>query len=817
MTLPPALEYLARYDQFILWRLEPKRIASDGKEYATAALRKAKYTEAQIAKLPEGKGKPDKVPYNASGSRAGSALLSDNWLPWATAATRADTLGEPYGVGFVLTADNDLFCLDIDGCAEPNGQWKPIVSELAGMLPGCAIEISTTGTGLHLWGRYRGDAPSHGKKNIPLGLELYTADRYIALGRPGVNGDAATDLTDALPAVIARYFARTAPGLGEGDWQAQWENALQAGVHADWNGFADDSELLKKARRSRSANALFGNTATFAQIWDANADKLSEVWPDERGYDASSADAALAQHLAFWTGKDAARIDRLMRKSNLIRDKWEDRPDYLPRTILHAVSVCREVYSRFPKSDPTPRDQAQFNPELLAGMQYLPQAGLPEHFAGCVYILTLHKAFTRKGLLKADQFRVAYGGYEFQMDVDSKTTMDAWKAFTESRCVHFPQVTNAVFRPELESGAMIEENGETAVNVYIPVNTRRVVGDASPFLQHITKLIPDPKDYALLLSYLAACVQYPGVKFQWCPLIQGAEGNGKTLFTRCLIYAIGDKYAHMPPAEHISEKFNAWLFGKLFIGIEDIYVPGHKFEILNVLKPMITNDRLSQRAMQTDQAMGDNRANFIMNSNHRDAIRKTKNDRRFAVFYTAQQTERDMIDSGFMKSNLDATDYFPKLYAWLKADGYAIVNDYLRSYSIPDAYNPATECHRAPRTSSTEAALRESLGVVEQTIMEAVEEARTGFRGGWISSLWLGDLLRVTRLERFAPINRRKHILADLGYVPHPGLNDGRVTRVLLCDGGKKPRLFIRADSESAMLTDAQQIQGLYESAQKEL
>ena len=70
---------------------------------------------------------------------------------------------------------------------------------------------------------------------------------------------------------------------------------------------------------------------------------LARAYPDPaRGYDSSSADAALAQHLAFWTGKDCARIDSLMRRSALARDKWE-REDYLPRTILGAVGRQFEV------------------------------------------------------------------------------------------------------------------------------------------------------------------------------------------------------------------------------------------------------------------------------------------------------------------------------------------------------------------------------------------------------------------------------------------------------------------------------------------
>jgi hypothetical protein len=48
------------------------------------------------------------------------------------------------------------------------------------------------------------------------------------------------------------------------------------------------------------------------------------------------------------------------------------------------------------------------------------------------------------------------------------------------------------------------------------------------------------------------------------------------------------------------------------------------------------------------------------------------------VFYSAQQLDVDLARDG-----MDG-DYFPKLYTWLKGDGYAIVADYLANYAIPD-------------------------------------------------------------------------------------------------------------------------------------
>jgi hypothetical protein len=47
-------------------------------------------------------------------------------------------------------------------------------------------------------------------------------------------------------------------------------------------------------------------------------------------------------------------------------------------------------------------------------------------------------------------------------------------------------------------------------------------------------------------------------------------------------------------------------------------------------------------------------------------------------------------------------DYFPRLYAWLEADGFAIVSELLHTYPIPDEFNPATGCTaRRPRPRRT--------------------------------------------------------------------------------------------------------------------
>jgi hypothetical protein len=76
-------------------------------------------------------------------------------------------------------------------------------------------------------------------------------------------------------------------------------------------------------------------------------------------------------------------------------------------------------------------------------------------------------------------------------------------------------------------GALVQRGGQTFVNTYWPVDVPRKAGDGSPFLNHLAKVLPDERDRFILLCYMAACVQHKGVKFQWAPLLQGVEGNGK--------------------------------------------------------------------------------------------------------------------------------------------------------------------------------------------------------------------------------------------------------------------------------------------------
>ena len=670
---------------------------------------------------------------------------------------------------------------------------------------GCYIEISTSGTGLHIIGR--GTAPTgHGTRNNQYGLEFYTTGRYCALTGTGAVGSFDHPAQQQVDWLLASYFPAVvvAPSL-------ESSGALPNTPSPEYTGPADDEALITLMLGARINP--FGSKASLPVLW-AGGDAAYDCY----GGDKSATDAALCQSLSFWTGRNAERVDRLFRRSGLMREKW-DRYDgqwgsYGRRTILKETTRTKAIYTAGTANRPAPLIDPETGETLpdgyKLGSQLMTVQEQITYFAGCTYVQSTHCIFTPRGdMLDQGRFRASWGGHNFVIGTDNmKSTKSAWEAVTESQGYTFPKAQDVCFRPEATPGALIQEEGRTLLNTYMPVTTERKTGDPARFLDHLSRILPDPGDREILLAYCAAIVQYPGKKFQWAPLLVGMEGNGKSLFTRCIARAVGFKFSHIPNAADLANKFNAWLEGKLFIGIEEIYT-SDKAELIERLKPMITDSRIEIQAKGGNQYTGDNRANFILCSNHKDAIRVTGRDRRYCIFYTAQQEEGDLERDGMNGQ------YFPSLYRWLDDEGYAVVNDYLRSYQIPDALNPSTECHRAPTTSSTAEAIRSNMGTIEQEVMEAVEEGRVGFCGGWISSVALSKLLEERHLATRMPKNKREDMLMRIGFIRHPSLVNGRTNSIVPMDGGVKPVLYVRRGSLQTQLTGGGEIVKRYVEAQQ--
>lgn len=307
--LPNALLPLADYDQFLIYKL---------------------------AWLPQ-KGKYNKIPLNCDTLKGADPTDPNQWVPAHYAIAKANELGDGYGVAFCFSESDPFWFLDIDN-AYINNDWSPIAKELCTLLAGAAIEVSQSGTGLHIFGS--GTVPDHGCTDKAHGLEFYHKDRFVALTGINAVGDPRTDHTQAIAHLVTKHFD---PSLSGKD--AQWSDKPRD----DWDGFTDDDELINKALASKSAASAFGGKASFADLWYGNEEVLITCYPETdptKKWDYSAADIALCNHLAFWTGCDCERMLRLMWKSGLVRDKWTQHKDLLRINIKSAVAAQGEVYNR---------------------------------------------------------------------------------------------------------------------------------------------------------------------------------------------------------------------------------------------------------------------------------------------------------------------------------------------------------------------------------------------------------------------------------------------------------------------------------------
>ena len=261
--------------------------------------------------------RPTKVPYSAvSGHRAASTDPST----WSTheAATAAQTAAESRyaGIGYVFSAEDPYLGVDLDDCVDEHGEVHPVAAGIVALLDGY-VERSPSGRGLHVIVRAAMPAGArHRTTKTAWGgdFEMYSEARYFTM--LGTGSGTIRDAQAEVDAVYAEMFPPAGP-----------LPPLQG--HGPDVG---DHELLDRAFAAR------------------NGPKLRALYAGDtsgHGGDDSAADLALCGALAFWTGPDPDRLDRLVRGSGLMREKWDSQrgeSTYGRQTVDRALQGRAEYY-----------------------------------------------------------------------------------------------------------------------------------------------------------------------------------------------------------------------------------------------------------------------------------------------------------------------------------------------------------------------------------------------------------------------------------------------------------------------------------------
>lgn len=767
-------------------------------------------------------GKTDKIPVNHLTGENADAQDPANWLYAHEAEFWAAMFGPGYGVGVVIYPGCGIAVVDFDHCRLESGGWMPHVAAFLAKFPDGLTETSVSTMGRHLFLRVS-KTPEHGTRNSLYCMECYTSKRFIAITGNEWAGSLVTDYTVQFAAFVAQFF----PPKGEDDENVSWSDRPVSA----WRGPVDDNELVSLAHRTRGVKSFFGGAA-FADLWSANADVLSRAFPSQNSHsawDGSAVDQAFANHLAFWTGSDCARMERIMMASPLRRPKW-DRTKYLHDTILNACASQKEWYcsasGAAPDAPPvstineaapltTPNAAAsnlvppppmvsdvmlptgvappgaivvpkvQFAPGEVPAPGYLVSfEPMRQIFKDYCYIESIDAIQNHKGhTATKTRFEAMHAGPKWTLTADGQPAKSAWDAYLNNEVHSFPRVQTQCFLPLEPLGLIREYEGRHEINCYVPANIERQKGDPSPFLELVGKMLPIDRDAEILISFMAAAIRYLGVKFTWTVFLQGAKGNGKTTIAKIMEYCISHKYTHWAKADQLGEKFNDAYSNKLFLIIDEMYSDDTR-ELQELLKQLVTADRIEVRPMYGEKCMKQVCYNLMLISNHQNGVRIDTDERRYAPLFCAQQSKADVRASG-----LDSA-YFRRIRAWLTAGGYAIVYDYLMDFHIAPEFDPTVDCFVAPETSSTELAMTASLGGVEQEVLEAISQGHEGFRNGWISSTSLDITLERIGKGRAIPRNARRGLVQSLGYITHPALTEGGLCPIAMPDG-QTARLYI--------------------------
>lgn len=242
----------------------------------------------------------DKVPYNPN--RPGAKASPTDPTTWGTYQEAVDAVSKHGfdGLGFVFTADDPYVGVDLDKCRDATtGEVEPWAQRIVDELDSYT-ESSPSGTGVHVI--VKGELTDKGNRKGGGRFEVYDRERYFT-----VTGD-------------------------------------------HWTG----TPKTPQPRKLERVHSYALDPAVLAAR-EASGDKFDRLWfgdTSEYGGDDSAADLALCAMLAYHA-RNRDTVDRLYRRSGLMRDKW-DRDDYRKRTLdkaFEGVAEDGDAVTRKPRLD----------------------------------------------------------------------------------------------------------------------------------------------------------------------------------------------------------------------------------------------------------------------------------------------------------------------------------------------------------------------------------------------------------------------------------------------------------------------------------
>lgn len=339
------------------------------------------------------------------------------------------------------------------------------------------------------------------------------------------------------------------------------------------------------------------------------------------------------------------------------------------------------------------------------------------------------------------------------------------------RCVeavaYIPWHNEYVYMDESERGSVACYNAFQFNHLPKTANeiTKRGFGAIKRIRNHIQLICGDAARAEILEQWIAFQVQQPGRKILWSPIIQGAQGIGKSFFGELLRKSLGSRNVGIIKSESISSDFNGWATGTCVNVIEELHISGrNRFQVVNAIKPLITEPRIQINDKYVSQFTTLNTTNYICFTNRRDALPISVDDRRWWIIFSPI----DSLDKLEFKSGEQRNDYFEKLWRTISEFGPEI-RRWLLDLELTDEFMGYAQ---APHTVEKDRIVLTQQGSVEwlNEVKNLVEKGGFNFCEEVVVSKFLFEQLQIDHLEDsgFLPkTTGRALLLKNLGYTAH--------------------------------------------------
>jgi hypothetical protein len=301
--------------------------------------------------------------------------------------------------------------------------------------------------------------------------------------------------------------------------------------------------------------------------------------------------------------------------------------------------------------------------------------------------------------------------------------------------------------------------------------------------KHFAHLVPEERDRELYLSWLAHIVRTRR-RPNWAVMLQGTEGDGKTFFRVMMGRVLGDENVRSVDGTILQSSLNAWAADALLIVLEEVRLVGHnRHDVLNRIKPQITNPMVSLHRKGKDPYEVPNTAAYLLLTNYPDALPVGDNDSRYLILRSRWQTQ-----AALARFKAEHPDYYRHLYRAVERSAGAIRGWLLRHEPHPD-FDPVG---RAP-ASAGKAYMAEVTKTTDRQDLDAVLEdsRRPDLCTTLLSTAALGEALADMRgLISFPTATNALHqALMNSGFTFLKRLEiDGKKTRCW----SQEPERFMR-------------------------